>query len=113
MPPATPDYVGQLQRLIKFYSTFWASRIDAEQAQPRRLWRSFGDLLGCGRAPPTDVNATVLHCFFDEKVASVHAATADADPPTFSPVRDGCALVSFEPVTITDVERLVRSLPDK
>ena len=94
-------------------SAFWMSRVDAEQSQPRRLWRSFDELLGRGRTPPTDVDASDLHRFFDDKVTKVRAATADADPPTFAPAPVGCVLRIFSPVTEADVVALVSSLPEK
>ena len=40
---------------------FWATRVDVEQHQPCRLWRSFAQLLGRGRTPLADIDATVLH----------------------------------------------------
>jgi len=40
-------------------SDFWTTRLVTEQSQPRRLWRSFDELLGRGRAPvSSDVDAT-------------------------------------------------------
>ena len=54
-----------------------------------------------------------MHQFFDDKVDKVRAATADADPPTFTPAPPGCELRVFTPVTAADVVTLVRSLPDK
>jgi hypothetical protein len=95
-------------------SVFWSARIDAMQSQPRHLWRSFDEILGRGRAPPsTDISASNMHCFFDNKVAGVRAATANADPPVFTPAPVGCVLRLFSAVTPADVEALVRSLPDK
>jgi hypothetical protein len=35
-------------------SRFWTDRVEEERAQPRRLWQSFDEILGRGRAhPPT------------------------------------------------------------
>ena len=65
---------------------FWATRVDVEQHQPCRLWRSFDQLLGRGRTPLADIDATVLHRFFDDKVAGVSAATAGAAEPQFTAV---------------------------
>ena len=63
-------------------STFWTDRVEEERAQPRRLWQSFDEILGRGRAPPTDIDAPTLHRYFDDKVAGVRAATAGAAPPS-------------------------------
>ena len=58
-------------------SAFWSKRIYAQQSQPRQLWRSFDKLLGRGENPlSSDIDASTLHQFFDDKVASVRAATA-------------------------------------
>ena len=95
-------------------SDFWTKRVDAEQSRPRRLWRSFDELLGRGRAPASsDIEASTLHRFFDDKVAGVRASTADADLPTFTPVPVGCELRLFTPISSAEVVELVRKLPDK
>ena len=100
--------------LRKKRSAFWSTRVDAEQSQPGRLWRSFDELLGRGRVPPsTDISASDLHSFFDNKVAGVRAATADADPPSFIPAPVGCVLRLFSAVTPADVVASVKALPDK
>jgi len=93
--------------------TFWSRRIDEDRARPRRLWRSFDELLGRGRDPPADIDASVLHCFFDDKVAGVRAANADAAAPQFTVAPVGCKLRVFSTVTPDDVAAMVRALPDK
>ena len=99
--------------LHKKRSEFWTARFDVDQTQPRRLWRSFDELLGRRGSPPTTIDAAVLHRHFDDKVAGVRAATAGAEPPTFTSVPVGCVLWIFSPITPDDVEAVVRSLPDK
>ena len=94
-------------------TNFWTARVDAEQAQPRRLWRSFDQLLGRGRIPPAEIDAAVLHQYFDDKVAGVRAATAGAAAPQFSAAPAGCELRLFVPVTPADVTDMVRALPGK
>jgi len=69
--------------------SFWTSRIEADGQNPRRLWRSFEQLLGHGRDPSADVDAAVLHRFFDDKVAGVHTAMANAAAPQFTPAPVG------------------------
>ena len=61
--------------------SFWTSRIEADGQNPRRLWRSFEQLLHRGCDPSADVDADVLHRFFYDKVAGVRAATANAAAP--------------------------------
>jgi len=94
-------------------SEFWTARVAADQSQPRRLWRSFDQLLGRGRAPPASIDASVLHQFFDDKVAVVRAATADAAAPQCTAAPVGCELRLFTPVTPAEVSEMVRALPDK
>ena len=47
---------------------------------------------------------------FDAKVADVHAVTADAQPPSFTPLPPGCLLVEFQTLTATDVAATVHAL---
>ena len=94
-------------------STFWTDRVEAERAQPHRLWRSFDEILGRGRPPPPDIDACTLHRFFDDKVAGVGSATAGAAPPDFIAAPAGCELRIFSPVTVDDVVGIVKALPDK
>jgi len=91
---------------------FWTVRVDVEntQPQPHRLWRSFDQLLGRGRTPPAEIDASALHQFFDDKVAGVRAATAGAAAPQFTAAPVGCELRLFTPA---EVIQMVRALPDK
>ena len=45
--------------LHKKRSAFWSTRVDAEQSQPGRLWRSFDELLGRGHVPPSTLGGVV------------------------------------------------------
>jgi len=58
---------------------------------------------------------TLIHCtsFFVQKVDGVRTATADALPPTFVPVRDGCSIDAFSLVTVDVVIAAVNALPNK
>ena len=95
-------------------SAFWSKRIDAQQSQPRQLWRSFDKLLGRCKTPlSSDIDASTLHQFFNDKVAGVRAATACADEPRFIPAPVGCELHLFTPVTQTEIIEMVLALPDK
>jgi len=69
-------------------------------------------LMGRRHAPVSAaVGALELHQFFDEKVASVCASTADAPEPTFSTVPSGCWFCTFRRLTANDVIYVVRLLP--
>ena len=63
-------YFDLLRRKQRAY---WTERVDADQSHPCRLWRSFDELLGRGRLPPPDIDATDMHRYLDDKVAGVRA----------------------------------------
>jgi len=95
-------------------SDFWTNRLNADKSRPRRLWWSFDELFGRGRAPPSsDIDASTFHRFFNDKVACVRASTAGADLRTFTPVPVGCYLRLFTRISSCDVVVLVKKLPDK
>ena len=66
--------------------------------------------MGRGRTPPSDMNASVHHTFFDDKIAGVHAATAGAAELTFTAAPIGCELRLFTPVTLSDVTKSYRPI---
>ena len=68
---------------------------------------------GRGSVPSADIDASTLHQFFDDKVAGVRAATADAPAAQYMPAPVRCELRLFTPVTPTEVAEMVRALPDK
>ena len=83
-------------------SCLWTAHVSADQQNPHRLWQSLDQLMGRGRAPPSDMNASVHHTFFDDKIAGVSAATAaGAAEPTFTAAPIGCELRLFTPVTLS------------
>jgi len=89
-----PQYCSALP-VITLYRRYNVITGSAEQSRPRRLWRSFDELLDRGRAHlSSDIDASTLHRFFDDKVDGVRASTAGADSPTFTttPVRFWCNL---------------------
>ena len=93
---------------------FWRMKVDAERSSPRQLWQSIDALMGRGLVPESAaINAHDLHRFFDDKIAAVRAASADASPPTFTPAPAGCSLSAFRTLTVTDVTTAIRQLSDK
>ena len=92
--PSVPAWRTERRRYFNLVrrrrSEFWTANVAAEQSRPRRLWRSFDQLLGRGRAPPASIDASVLYQFFDDKVAGVRAATADAAAPQYTAAPVGC-----------------------
>jgi len=75
---------------------FWRCKVDAERSDLRQLRRSIDALLGRGRVPSCDaIGPTEFHRAFDGKVNGVRSLTADAPPPTFTPVKPGFSLSNF------------------
>ena len=87
--------------------------MDADHDQPHRLWKSFDEILDRGHAASAEFDATILHQYFDKKIADVRAATDGAAPPVFTPAPPGCELRFFSPVTLNEVTKLVLALPDE
>jgi hypothetical protein len=94
--------------------SFWLEKVEHERASPAQLWRSVDALMGRGRLQMSDaVGPSDLHNYFDSKVTAVQAATADAQPPSYTPVPHGCNFSQFRPVSTGDVITAIRVLPDK
>jgi len=88
------------------------SKVDAEKAKTRQLWRSVDGVLGRGRVPPCDnIEAEQFHRCFDDKIAAVRSSTSDAPPPSFSPT--SADFSQFQSVNVDDVVAAIRTLPDK
>lgn len=57
-------------------SNFWATMIEADQANPRKLWQSVNKLLGRGRVPPSDaIDVGSFSHYFTEKTDKVRQMT--------------------------------------
>jgi hypothetical protein len=95
-------------------SDFWASTVEADRNNPRKLWQSLDRLLGRRRVPASDViDVADFSRFFVEKVDKVRRSAQRASSPVFPEAKSGAVLSSFEIVTADDVISAVRRLPDK
>jgi len=94
-------------------TAFWSERIDADRADPRKLWRSMDVLLGRGRTSAAPSIHADEFCQFFSEVAKIRAATDGAPSPSFSSVRPGVSLRTFTSVSADDVVDAIRRLPDK
>jgi len=92
----------------------WVVVVETNRNSPKRLWSTVDHLLGRGRLPVNPaVTAEDLSHYFEEKVAAVQAATADATPPVYSfRVQLGMEFTCFKPVSTEEVVVAVRRLPD-
>ena len=110
--PAWYDRRRTYRRLRKC-TEFWSEWIEADRADPRKLWSSVNVLLGRGISlNSSSISAENFCRSFADKVAKIRAATADADASSFSRVRTGISLQSFTPFSVNDVVDAICLLPD-
>ena len=98
-------------------SSYWKSKIDSSN-DPKNLWRSIKSVLRGNNATPSDseksLSADDLAAFFcKKKVDDIRASTNGAVPATFLKAGINCHLPVFEPVTVDELIRIVRSAPIK
>ena len=94
-------------------SDFWSAKVEADQSDPRRLWKLVDTLLGRGSKPVSstiDVEAFSRH--FVDKVDQVRLKTSGAPGPTFTPPRVDTALRAFKLLSSEDIAGAIRTLPD-
>jgi hypothetical protein len=95
-------------------SHFWATTIEADQANPRKLWQSVDRLLGRGRVPPNDtIDVSDFSRYFAQKVDKVRRLTQDAPPPVYTEAESDTTFSSFKLLAVDDVITAVQRLPDK
>ncbi|HSN24299.1 MAG TPA: hypothetical protein VLS45_09085 [Methylomicrobium sp.] len=86
-------WIQQVHAMHDFYrvkeNQFWTNRIAASSRNSATLWKSISSVLLRDRnasiQPSPELTADRLAEFFVDKVEGVRAATADAEPPTFTP----------------------------
>jgi len=95
-------------------SDYWRDKLEADQAYPRRLWKSVDSLLGRGRQPASSaIDVALINRFFADKVEKVRLSTASTPPPTFRRVQPSMSLRCFSPVSGEDVISAIQRLLDK
>lgn len=107
------QFDSQRQLYQTKYTTFWLTKIEACERDPRALWRAVNTLL----QPPKQqvspkLSADNFASFFREKVATIRASTASARPPDIS-VRQAPQMHSFEPATVHEIVKLMNTTPSK
>jgi hypothetical protein len=113
-------WIQQVHAMHDFYrvkeNQFWTARIAASSGNSARLWKSISSVLLKDRnasiQPSPELSADRLAEFFTDKVEGVRAATADAEPPTFTP-NTTQRLTSFQEISIEDVRRILLHSPPK
>ena len=71
---------------------FWRGKIEANESNPRQLWRVVDTLLGRGRIPPSSAIDVEVFSQFAEKVSKVRSSTSDALQAAFSHVQPGVSV---------------------
>ena len=95
------------------YSTYWSSAIAECRGDGKQLWSKLKLLMN----PPSTsqssgFTADDLATFFVRKVADIRAATASS-PPANIQLRDTTPFGTLEPVTVSEVSKLLSSMPAK
>ena len=88
--------------VIAIYFNVSDDAVEINRNSPKRLWSTVDHLLGRGRLPVNSaVEAEDLGRYFEENVADVQAATADATPPVFTyPTQSsGIQFSCFKPIS--------------
>ena len=102
------------QLRLKKCSEYWSGRIEADQYDPRKLWKSVDTLLGRGRLPASSaIDVVSFTRFFADKVSKVRSSTSSAPSPTFSRLQSGASFCNFRPTSTVDVINAIRKLPGK
>ena len=113
------------QSIVQAKHSFNFNLVQSHQSTPRRLWNVINTLLHRLPAPklPTQIPSPILSqsiaTFFYEKVAKLHsnlranmpssASTTSVIDPPVTPT----ALHQFQPVSATEISKLIMSSPDK
>jgi len=98
---------------------YWSSRINANAGDSRRLWKDLDELMRCENSTtkPTSVadaeqQADGFLNFFQQKVESVRAETANANGPVFETCGNE-KFTNFQHVTVERVIHLIGSSANK
>lgn len=93
-------------------STFWKEKLDEEKKNPKRLWQSLLSVCGKGAVESSaDLSAEDFATFFTEKIQNLFPK----NETSVLPVSNTCDsnLREFDCVTLEDIEKLIRSSPNK
>ena len=98
-------------------SSYWKSKIDSSN-DPKDLWRSIKSVLEGNNATAPDsgksLSADDLAAFFcKKKFDDIRASTNGAAPASFLKAGINCHLPVFDPVTVDELIRIIRSAPTK
>ena len=94
---------------------FWEKKTESVAGDSKKSWRAMNELM-CKKSNgkiPDGLTAEAFSRFFAQKVETVRAATAAADPPVFTPCPRPCTFDSFKPLSQDQILFLIRRAPDK
>jgi hypothetical protein len=94
------------------FASFWSSTINTYKRNPRALWRAVNTMLQPPQQRSSKLSANDFATFFQDKVAIIRASAASATPPDITS-RQAPQLRCFEPVTVTEMVKLIKTTPAK
>ena len=105
----------QRQRLLyqSKFTTFWSSMINSFERNPRVLWRAVNGMLQPPQQRSFKLSADDFATFFQDKVAGIRASTASASQPYAITQRQALQFARFEPVTVSEIQKLIMTTPAK
>ena len=103
---------GYQRRLFQTsYSSFWQSTID-KCGDSKMLWKRLNGLLQPSTVSGPSHTAEQFTTFFNAKIETIRAASADAPPPTIRP-RVVEHLDQFNPISVNEMDKLIMAAPNK
>ena len=94
------------------FTSFWSSTIDSLERNPRAIWRAVNEILQPPQQRSSKLSANDFATFFQNKVAGIRASTESASQPIVVP-REGPPFDRFEPVTVPEIMKLIKTAPAK
>jgi len=95
------------------YSNYWQATVD-KCADSKALWKKLNGFLqpSAVSGPSYTAEQFATFFFFNEKIETIRAASADAPPPTIRP-RVVESLDSFNPTSADEMDKLIMRAPNK
>ena len=90
--------------------SFWEKRIELAAGDGKKCWRAMNKFM-CKKSNgkiPDGLTAEAFSRFFAQKVETVRAATAAADPPVFTSCPRPCSFKSFKPLSQDQILFFIR-----
>ena len=103
--------VSQRRLFQTSYSSYWQATVD-KCADSKALWKKLNGLLQPSTVSEPSHTAEQFATFFNAKIETIRAASADAPPPTIRP-RVVEQLNNFNPTSADEMDKLIMGAPNK